>query len=76
MSHFLCRDRKDRYYLNHNLNDYVTHSRGRRDANVYFKPMEETFDAIENVSELVLARTVIFSRLGDLGVKIGGIREA
>ena len=33
--------------------------------------MEETFNAIENLDELVTARGSIFRRLRDMGVKIG-----
>ena len=69
--HFLCCNRKDRQYLHHNLDDYVPHSRGRYDASVYLKSMEETFNAIENLDELVTARGSIFRRLRDMGVKIG-----
>ena len=42
--HFLRRYPKDRQYLRHDLNDYASHGRGRGDAGVYLKSMEETFD--------------------------------
>ncbi len=66
MLYFLCRHRKDRKYLNHNLDNHVRHCRSRRDASVYLKPVEETFNAVKNVDKLVLASTGIFSRLGAL----------
>ena len=69
--HFPCRDPKDCYDLDHNLDDYVYHSSSWCDTNVYFEPMEETFDAVKNFNELVLPSAGIFSRLGTLGVKIG-----
>ena len=72
--HFLCRDRKDREYLHHNLDVYVLHSRGRGDASVYLKSMEEASDAVKDFDELVSARASIFSRLRNLGVRIGSIR--
>ena len=70
--HFLCRNRKNREYLNHNLHDYVSHSRGRGNASVYLELMEEAFDEVKNVNEFVSERTSIFSRLRDR-VKIGRI---
>ena len=72
--HFLCRNRKDREYLHHNLDDYVPHSRGRGDSSVYLKSTEEAFDAVKNFDELVSARASIFSRLRNLGVRLGCIR--
>jgi hypothetical protein len=37
--------------------------------------MEESFDAVENLNELVLASAGTFSRLGALDVKIVCVRE-
>jgi hypothetical protein len=37
--------------------------------------MEETFDVVKVVDELVMASVGIFSRLGTMGVKIGCGRE-
>lgn len=71
--HFLGRDRKDIYYLDHNFDDHVHHrirSCNRCDANVYVKPLKEMFDAVEDFDEPVLTRAGIFSRLGALSVKI------
>jgi hypothetical protein len=65
--HFLCRDRKDCQHLNHNLNDHVRHCRSRRDAGVYLKSAEETFDTVEDVDKLVSSGARIFSRLGGPG---------
>ena len=73
--HFICRDRKDGQYLNHNLNDYVAHGRSWCDASVYFKPAEDIFNAVEDVDKLVLASARIISRLWALIVKIGRTRE-
>jgi hypothetical protein len=61
---FLCRDRKDRQHLNHNLDNYVAHSPGRCDTSIHLKPTEKTFDAVEDVDKLVLASARIFCRLG------------
>jgi hypothetical protein len=61
--HFLCRDRKDRQHLNHNLNDHVAHSHSRCDASIYLEPAEEIFNAAKDVDELVLASARIFNRL-------------
>ena len=69
--HFLRRNPKDPQYLRHDLDDYASHRRGRRDPSVYLKSTEETFDAIEYLDELVSAGADIFSRLRGLGIKIG-----
>jgi hypothetical protein len=61
--HLFCRDRKDGEYLNHNLNDHVNHSCSWCNAGVYPKPVEEMFDAVEEVNQLVSASASIFSRL-------------
>jgi hypothetical protein len=63
MFHFLCRDRKDGEYLDHNINNYVRHSRSRCNASVNLKPLEESFDGVEEVDKLVSASAGIFSRL-------------
>jgi len=75
--HFFGRDRKDVYYLNHNFDDHVRHSFSRCDASVYVKPLKETFDAVEDIDELVLTRAGIFSGLpvGNLSVKTGCPKE-
>jgi hypothetical protein len=73
--HFLGRDRKDVYYLDHNFDDHVRHSCSRSNASVYVKPLKEMFDAVEDIDELVLTRAGIFSRLGALSVKIDCHRE-
>jgi hypothetical protein len=62
--YFLRRDRKDGQHLNHNLNDYVTHSPSRCDAGVYLKPAEEMFNSVKDIDKLVLASARIFTRLG------------
>lgn len=62
-SHLLCRDRKNGDYLNHNLNNHVDHGRSRRNAGVNLKPVEEMFDAVEELNQLVSASAGIFSRL-------------
>ena len=67
--HLLRRNRKDPEYLRHDLDDYASHGRSRGDPSVYLKSMEETFDAIKNLDELVSVRAGIFSRLRGLGVK-------
>ena len=61
--HFLCRDPKDRKHLDANLNDHVAHSPSRRDAGVYLKSAEETFNADKDVDKIVFASARIFSRL-------------
>src|SRR6266550_3956913 len=43
---FLRHDREGCQHLNHNVNGHVRHCRSRRDAGVYLKPVEETFDAV------------------------------
>src|SRR5712671_7033884 len=63
--HFLCRDRKDRQHLDHNLNNHVRHSCSRREDSVYLKSAEETFDAIKDVDYLFLV-IALYSRLGAL----------
>jgi hypothetical protein len=75
MSHFFCRDCKDRQYLDHDINDYFCHSHSGFDANVYLKPTEETFDAVKNVNKFVLTGFGVFYCLGSMGVKIGRIKE-
>lgn len=72
---FFGRDRKDVYYLDHNFDDHVHHSCSRCYAGVYVKPLKEAFDVVKNVNELVLTRGGIFSRLENLGVKIGCAKE-
>jgi hypothetical protein len=64
--HFLCRDRKDGQHLNHNLNDYVSHSPSRCDASIFLKPAEEMFNAVKALDQLVLASAHIFSRLSSV----------
>src|SRR5882762_199839 len=49
--HFLRRDRKDGEYLDHNINNYVRHSRSRCDANVNLKALKKSFDAAEEVDK-------------------------
>ena len=71
MLYFLCSDRKDRKYLDHDLDDYVRHSHSRREASVYLKPAEKTFNVVKEHNELVLAGAGIFGRLEVVGVKIG-----
>jgi hypothetical protein len=61
--HFLRRDRKDGEYLNHNINNYVRHSRSRCDASVNLKPLEKSFDAVKEVDKLASASADILSRL-------------
>ena len=68
--HFFGRDRKNVYYLDHNFDDHVHHICSRCNASVYIKPLKETFDAVEDISEIVLISAGIFSRLGALSVKI------
>jgi len=68
---FLRHDREGCQHLNYNVNGHVRHCRSRRDAGVYLKPVEETFDAVEDVDKLVSAGARILNRLGALGVKIG-----
>jgi hypothetical protein len=67
--HFLCRDPKDRQYLDHNIDNHLRHPRSRCDADVYLKPVEEALDAVKDVDQLVSASARIFSHLGALGVK-------
>jgi hypothetical protein len=67
---FLCRDRKDRQHLNHNLNNYVAHGPSRCDASINLKPEEEVFNAIEDVDKLVLTGTRIFSRLDSVSKQV------
>ena len=66
MPYFLGRDRKDSQHLNHNLNDHIAHSHRRWDASIYLKSAEETFNAVKDVDELVLASSRIFSRLASV----------
>jgi hypothetical protein len=73
--HFFGRDRQDVYHLDHNFDDHVRHMCSRCDVSVYIKPLKETFNAVEDINELVLTRAGIFSRLGNLGVKIGCAKE-
>ena len=73
--HFFSRDCKDIYNLDHNFNDRARHSYSRCNAGVYVKPLEEMFDAVEDIDELVLTRAEIFSRLENLGVTIGFAKE-
>jgi hypothetical protein len=56
--------------LDHNLNDYVLHSRSRCDASVNFKLSKETFDPVKEVDELGLAGADIVGCLGVIGVKM------
>jgi hypothetical protein len=64
MIHLLCRDRKDRQHLNHNLNDQVTHFPSRCDASIYLNPTEEMFNAVKDIDKLVLAGARSLSSLG------------
>ena len=66
MLNFLCRDRKNGQYLNHNLNDYVAHSPSRSDASIYPEPAEEMINTVKDVDKLVLTSACIFSRLGSM----------
>src|SRR6267154_965222 len=61
--HFHCRDRDDGEYFDHNINNYVRHSRSRCDANVNLKPLKKSPDAVKEVVNLVSASADIFSRL-------------
>jgi hypothetical protein len=61
--HFLRRDRKDGEYLDHNINNYVRHGGSRCNASVYLKPLEKSFDAVEEVGKLVSANAGIFGCL-------------
>ena len=72
---FLCRDRKDRQHLNHNLNNYVAHGPSRCDASINIKPEEEVFNAIKDVDKLVLAGARIFSRLGSVSKQVAQGRD-
>jgi hypothetical protein len=63
---FLRHDREDCQHLNYNVDDHICHCRSRRDAGVYLKPAEETFDSVKDVDKLVLASARIFSRLGSV----------
>ena len=72
---FLCRDRKDRQHLNHNLNNYVAHGPSRCDASINIKPEEEVFNAVKDVDKLVLAGARIFSRLGSVSKQVAQGRD-
>ena len=61
--HFLRRDPKDGQYLDHNINNYVRHSLSWCDASVNRKSLEESFDAVKEVEELVSASADVFGRL-------------
>ena len=73
--HFLRRDRKDRQYLDHNLNNHVRHCRSWCDANIYLEAAEEMFKAIKDLDKFVSDSACTFDRLGPLGVKMGRTRE-
>ena len=64
--HFLCRDRKESQNLNHNVNEYVTHSISRCRASIYLKSAEKTSNVVKDVDKIVLATSGdrIFGRLG------------
>ena len=70
MLRFLRHNRKDSEYLDHNLDNYVRHSRSRCNPSVNLKPVEEMLDAVKKVPKLVVASTGVFSRLRTLGLKI------
>jgi hypothetical protein len=73
--HFLRRERKNRKYLYHNLNEHVRHSHSWCNANINLKPAKETFNAVEETDELVVASAGILCRLGAMGVKLRGTEE-
>jgi hypothetical protein len=74
--HFSGRDRKDIYYLDHNVDEYVRHSWSRCKASVFVKSLNEMFDAVvDDINEHVLTRAGIFGRLGALSVKVDCPRE-
>lgn len=62
--HFVGHDRKDIYYLDHNVDDHVRDSCGQFDPDVYLKSLKKTFDTVEDIDELVMTSAGIFSRLG------------
>src|ERR1700755_2525535 len=59
--HFLRCDPKDCEYLDHDINNYVRHSRSRCDPSVNLKPLEESFDRVKEVDKLVSASAGIIS---------------
>jgi hypothetical protein len=61
--HFLRRDRKDGEYLDHNINNYVHHSRSWCNSSVNLKPLKKSFDAVIEVDKLVSASADTLSRL-------------
>ena len=63
----LRREPKDGQYLDHNISNYVRHSRSWCDAGVNCKSLEEPFDAVEEVDKLVSAVPDVF---GCLRVKV------
>ena len=61
--HFLRRIPKNGKDLDHDINNYVRHSRSRCNASVNLKPLEESFNAVKQVEKLVSASAGIFSCL-------------
>ena len=72
--YFLRRDPKDSEDLDHNIYTNVRHSLSRCNASVKLKSLEKSFDAVEEVDELVSASAGIFSCLRVKGIKISRAR--
>ena len=62
---FLCCDPENRENLDHYLNDYVHHFRGRLRFCVDLETSEKHLNPFKDVDKCVLARSNIFSCLGE-----------
>src|SRR6266436_4860508 len=64
--HLLRGNPKNRKHLHHYLHNDINHLRWRRHSSVQFKTLEEIFHTLEDIDEIVLVCTNIYSCLRDV----------